>query len=163
MAVIWCGGREPRTSSLEFEYSICSKSYRSLFVPSTLDAISILIPLRANFDLFNLSSGRRSCHLTLKIQNTNAASLKILMHSLLLPLSRLSFQLSTTSKKLKVITSLVRYSFYSILSRFVFPLLEISNCQHLLRMKKIDSGVLGARSLSNSEQNRTCDRRQRCV
>ncbi|KAG2336939.1 hypothetical protein BDR05DRAFT_81296 [Suillus weaverae] len=55
------------------------QSYRSLFVPSALDTISI--PLRTDLDLFILSSRQRSCHLTLKIQNTNAASLKLLTHA----------------------------------------------------------------------------------
>lgn len=108
--MICCGRKELRTSSLEYSL-ICSKSYRSLFVTSALDAMSI--PLRTDLDLFILSSRHRSCHLTLKIQNTNAASLKIPMHAYtssppshifiarecLELRSGLSFQLSITSKK----------------------------------------------------------------
>lgn len=108
--MICCGRKELRTSSLEYS-SICSKSYRSLFVTSTLDAMSI--PLRTDLDLFILSSRHRSCHLTLKIQNTNAASLKIPMHAYtssppshifiarecLELRSGLSFQLSITFKE----------------------------------------------------------------
>jgi hypothetical protein len=155
LAGICWGGREPRTRSLE--YSICSKSYRSLFVPSTLDAISI--PLRADFDFFILLSGRRSCHLTLEIQNTNAASLKILMHSCTSsPLSSF-ISVSISNPKVDRISGKIITHLPCTFSIRLSPPKDST----LVTNEEADNGVLGACRHSNSEQNRICDRHQRCV